>query len=52
MIDNDQEQQEEAHYFSVLTDMAELMAIHGSKQVMMDLLEVSIQLDSLSKSIN
>lgn len=53
MIDNDQEQyEEEAHYFSVLTDMAELMATHGSKQVMMDLLEVSIQLDSLSKSIN
>ena len=53
MIDNDQEQQEEeAHYFSVLTDMAELMATHGSKQVMMDLLEVSIQLDLVSKSIN
>ena len=48
----EEQQEEEAHYYSVLTDMAELMATHGSKQVMMDLLEVSIQLDLVSKSIN
>lgn len=46
------EAQEESHYYSVLTDMVELMSQHGSKQVMMDLLELSMQYETVSTSIN
>lgn len=54
MNDNQElsEVEEEAHYYSVLTDMVELMSQHGSKQVMMDLLELAMQYETASTSIN
>lgn len=54
MNDNQElsEVEEQAHYYSVLTDMVELMSQHGSKQVMMDLLELAMQYETASTSIN
>ena len=46
------EAEEEGHYYSVLSEMVELMGQHGSKQVMMDLLELAMQSEIVSKSIN
>jgi vacuolar-type H+-ATPase subunit C/Vma6 len=46
------EAEEESHYYSVLNDMVELMSQHGSKQVMMDLLELAMQYETISTSIN
>ena len=44
--------EEESHYYSILSEMVELMGQHGSKQVMMDLLELAMQSEIVSKSIN
>ena len=54
MNDNQElsEAEEESHYYSVLTDMVELMSQHGSKQVMKDLLELAMQYETVSTSIN
>lgn len=53
MTDDDyQLMEEEGHYYSVLSEMVELMGQHGSKQVMMDLLELAMQSEIVSKSIN
>ncbi len=43
---------DEAHYYAVLSEMVSLMGEHGSKQVMMDLLELAMQSEVVSKSIN
>lgn len=51
-LENEETAEDEAHYYSVLSDMAQLMREHGVKQVMMDLLEVSIEQDVVSSSIN
>lgn len=46
----------EAHYHAVLADMAELMMIHGTEAVVMDLMDISIRLIEIgptdSSSIN
>jgi len=54
MNDNQElsEAEEQAHYYNVLTDMVDLMSQHGSKQVMMDLLELAMQYETVSTSIN
>lgn len=53
MNDDDyQLMQEESHYYSVLSEVVSLMGEHGSKQVMMDLLELAMQSEVVSKSIN
>jgi hypothetical protein len=53
MNDDDyQLMEEESHYYSVLSEMVSLMGEHGSKQVMMDLLELAMQSEVVSKSIN
>ena len=49
------EAEEEAHYYSVLTDMVDLMTEYGPKKVVSDLLELlefSIKYETVSKSIN
>ena len=51
-LENEETAEDEAHYYAVLSDMAQLMREHGVKQVMMDLLEVSIEQDVVSSSIN
>lgn len=38
---------EEAHYFQTLSEVAELMHTHGTRQVLLDLLELSIERDLL-----
>ena len=50
-LENEDVAEDEAHYYAVLSDMAQLMREHGVKQVMMDLLEVSIEQDVVSSSI-
>ncbi len=50
--DDYQMMEEESHYYSVLSEMVELMGQHGSKQVMMDLLELAMQNEAVSNSIN
>ena len=44
---------DEAHYYSVLADMAEMMLLHGTEQVMYDLLDIAMELKTVdSKSVN
>ena len=44
---------EESHYYAVLADMAELMLLHGTEQVMYDLLDISMELKTVDpKSVN
>lgn len=50
--DDYQMMEEESHYYSVLSEMVSLMGQHGSKQVMMDLLELAMQNEAVSNSIN
>lgn len=38
---------EEAHYFQTLSEVAELMHTHGTRQVLLDLLELSIERELL-----
>ena len=51
-LENEESAEDEAHYYAMLSDMAQLMRKHRVKQVMMDLLEVSIDQDVGSSSIN
>jgi|TARA_R110000822_G_C15007101_1_gene461491 hypothetical protein len=45
--------EEESHYHAVLADMAELMTLHGTEQVIIDLLDISVALRSTgSNSFN
>lgn len=50
--DDYQMMEEESHYHAVLSEMVSLMGEHGSKQVMMDLLELAMQNEAVSNSIN
>lgn len=50
--DDYQMMEEESHYYAVLSEMVSLMGEHGSKQVMMDLLELAMQNEAVSNSIN
>ena len=44
--------EEESHYYQSLVAVANLMTEHGSREVLMDLIEMSMQLDVVSNSIN
>jgi hypothetical protein len=45
--------EDESHYYSVLASMAELMLLHGTEQVLYDLLDISMELKTVdSKSFN
>ena len=45
--------EDEAHYYAVLADMAEMMLTHGTEQVLYDLLDISMELKTVdSKSFN
>jgi hypothetical protein len=43
---------EEAHYYQSLAEVVELMSVHGTKQVLSDLLELSIQQETISSILN
>tara|TARA_R110000822_G_scaffold42565_1_gene115643 strand:- start:168 stop:323 length:156 start_codon:yes stop_codon:yes gene_type:complete len=50
---NEEYDEDEAHYFSVLASMAEMMLTHGTEQVLYDLLDISMELKTVdSKSVN
>jgi len=54
MMDDEEltEAEEQAHYYSVLTDMVDLMTEYGPKKVVSDLLELALKYETVSKSIN
>ena len=39
---------EENHYYQSLADVVELMSLHGNRKVLLDLIEMSMQLDLVS----
>jgi|DEB0MinimDraft_6_1074348.scaffolds.fasta_scaffold00818_9 hypothetical protein len=39
---------EENHYYQTLADVVELMSLHGNRKVLLDLIEMSMQLDLVS----
>lgn len=43
---------EEAYYYQTLSEVVELMSVHGTKQVLSDLLELSIQQETVSSILN
>lgn len=43
---------EEAHYYQTLSEVVDLMQTHGTARVLSDLLELSIQTEAISSTLN
>ena len=43
---------EEAHYMSVLSDMVDLMLEHGTERALSDLLELTVQSETIKSMVN